>query len=78
MNIITYPERNTWADLLKRPTLQTESLRETVLEILNRIKFEGDKAVLEYEEKIRQSATELPACKRGRNCRSRKRKSASN
>lgn len=52
MNIITYPERNTWADLLKRPTLQTESLRETVLEILNRIKFEGDKAVLEYEEKF--------------------------
>ncbi len=42
MNIITYPEKNTWADLLKRPTLQTESLRETVLEILNRIKFEGD------------------------------------
>ena len=41
MNIITYPEKNTWADLLKRPTLQTESLRETVLEILNRIKFEG-------------------------------------
>lgn len=52
MNIITYPEKNTWADLLKRPTLQTESLRETVLEILNRIKFEGDKAVLEYEEKF--------------------------
>ena len=52
MNIITYPERNTWADLLKRPTLQSESLRETVLEILNRIKFEGDKAVLEYEEKF--------------------------
>ena len=52
MNIITYPEKNTWADLLKRPTLQTESFRETVLEILNRIKFEGDKAVLEYEEKF--------------------------
>ena len=44
MNIITYPEKSTWADLLKRPTLQTESLRETVLEILNRIKFEGDKS----------------------------------
>lgn len=52
MNIITYPEKSTWADLLKRPTLQTESLRETVLEILNRIKFEGDKAVREYEEKF--------------------------
>lgn len=52
MNIITYPEKSTWADLLKRPTLQTESLRETVLEILNRIKFEGDKAVRDYEEKF--------------------------
>ena len=51
MNIITYPERNTWADLLKRPTLQTESLRETVLEILNRIKFEGVKADNEYKGK---------------------------
>lgn len=72
MNIITYPERNTWADLLKRPTLQTESLRETVLEILNRIKFEGDKAVLEYEEKIRQGAIAFSVSKRRRNCRSRK------
>ena len=72
MNIITYPERNTWADLLKRPTLQTESLRETVLEILNRIKFEGDKAVLEYEEKFDKVQLNSLLDKRGRNCRSRK------
>ena len=71
MNIITYPERNTWADLLKRPTLQTESLRETVLEILNRIKFEGDKAVLEYEEKFDKVQLNSLLVS-GRNCRSRK------
>ena len=52
MNVITYPERADWNSLLKRPTLNTESLRETVAEILNRIRTEGDRAVIEYEEKF--------------------------
>lgn len=52
MNIITYPERSQWNDLLRRPTLNTATLRETVLEVLERVRTEGDKAVIEYEEKF--------------------------
>lgn len=52
MNIITYPERSQWNDLLCRPTLNTATLRETVLEVLERVRTEGDKAVIEYEEKF--------------------------
>ncbi|WP_288734706.1 histidinol dehydrogenase [uncultured Phocaeicola sp.] len=52
MNIITYPERSAWNELLKRPVMNTDTLRDTVLEILNRIRTEGDRAVMEYEEKF--------------------------
>lgn len=52
MNIIVYPDRTEWSCLLKRPALNTESLRETVCQILDRVRTEGDKAVMEYEEKF--------------------------
>lgn len=52
MNIITNPERSAWKEMLKRPTLNTDILRNTVSEVLNRIRTEGDKAVIEYEEKF--------------------------
>lgn len=52
MNIITYPERSQWNDLLRRPTLNTATLRETVLDVLERVRTEGDKAIIEYEEKF--------------------------
>lgn len=52
MNIITYPERSAWNELLKRPVMNTDTLRDTVLEILNRVRTEGNRAVMEYEEKF--------------------------
>ena len=52
MNIITYPDRADWGSLLKRPALDTDSLRSTVDEILGRVRSEGDRAVIEYEEKF--------------------------
>ena len=52
MNIITYPERSAWNELLKRPVMNTDTLRDTVLELLNRVRTEGDRAVMEYEEKF--------------------------
>ncbi len=52
MKKIINPERKDWADILCRPTLQTETLRDTVKEVLDRVKAEGDKAVLEYEERF--------------------------
>lgn len=52
MNIIRYPEKANWNKLLARPVLNTETLNDTVCEILSHIRKEGDKAVLEYEEKF--------------------------
>ncbi len=39
-------------EILKRPVLDVEILRDTVNEVLNRVKTEGDKAVIEYEERF--------------------------
>ena len=52
MKIINYPNIKDWASILKRPVMNVETLRGTVNEVLTRIKAEGDKAVLEYEERF--------------------------
>ena len=49
MILITNPDKNQWANLLKRPTLDTENLFDTVKAIIERVKTEGDRAVLDYE-----------------------------
>ena len=50
--LIKYPLRSEWKNLLKRPTLNIETLRNTVAEVLEHIRTEGDKAIIEYEEKF--------------------------
>ena len=52
MKQIEYPDRNQWPELLKRPALQMESLFDTVRTILDRVKADGDRAVLAYEEQF--------------------------
>lgn len=52
MKQIEYPDRNQWLELLKRPALQVESLFDTVRTILDRVKADGDRAVLAYEEQF--------------------------
>ena len=52
MNLITNPDKSQWAELLKRPEMNTENLFDTVRAIIDRVKTEGDRAVLEYEEKF--------------------------
>lgn len=49
MKLIKYPAKDQWGDILKRPALNTESLFDTVRMIIDRVKTEGDKAVIEYE-----------------------------
>lgn len=49
MKLINYPPKEQWAELLKRPTLQTEVLFDAVRAILTRVKCEGDRAVIDYE-----------------------------
>ncbi|MFR2071390.1 MAG: histidinol dehydrogenase, partial [Bacteroides nordii] len=49
MKQIKYPSREQWTDILKRPALNTENLFDTVRGIINRVRAEGDAAVIEYE-----------------------------
>lgn len=52
MKKINYPERKDWAEILRRPALNMETLRDTVKEVLDRVKAEGDRAVIDYEERF--------------------------
>lgn len=49
---IIYPEKKDWMEILRRPVLNTDTLRNTVKEVLDKVKTEGDKAVREYEERF--------------------------
>ena len=52
MKKILYPNQTDWADILKRPVLNMETLRGTICEVLDKVKTEGDKAVIEYEKRF--------------------------
>ncbi|MDE6347702.1 MAG: histidinol dehydrogenase, partial [Bacteroides sp.] len=52
MIVITNPDKSQWPEILKRPVLNTESLFDTVRSVINRVKAEGDRAVLSYEEQF--------------------------
>lgn len=49
MELIKYPSKEQWKELLKRPALNTEKLFDAVRVIIDKVNTEGDKAVLEYE-----------------------------
>lgn len=49
MKTILYPQREEWEALLKRPEVEVEAVRETVNQVLARVRAEGDRAVLDYE-----------------------------
>lgn len=48
--IITNPARETWADLLRRPTITLEDIDQTVDMIFSEIQTKGDQAVLKYSQ----------------------------
>ncbi len=48
MKIVKYPRRADWPALLTRPGMDVTTLFDRVREILDRVKSEGDAAVLEY------------------------------
>ena len=45
MQIIKYPKRETWAQILARPSLDTKFLERTVANILNDVRQHGDEAL---------------------------------
>ncbi|WP_455609674.1 histidinol dehydrogenase [Bacteroides rodentium] len=46
------PDKSQWPEMLKRPAKNTEHLFDTVRSVIDRVKTEGDRAVLDYEEKF--------------------------
>jgi histidinol dehydrogenase len=52
MKTIIRPEKSSWECLCNRPSLQKSDLEEKVREILNRVKSEKDRAILDYSEKF--------------------------
>ena len=52
MNIIKYPARQEWAQIIERPHLDTEQLNQTVAAVLADVKARGDEAVKGYELKF--------------------------
>lgn len=48
MQSIKYPDRNDWGDILKRPSFGSSLLEETVKNILDEVKANGDEAVRKF------------------------------
>lgn len=49
MNIVRYPSRDSWQDLVKRPALSVEGLYERVQAVLDSVRTRGDAALRELE-----------------------------
>ena len=52
MNIIKYPKKSEWSVIVERPHLDVSQLNATVQSVLEKIKSEGDAAVIEFESKF--------------------------
>jgi histidinol dehydrogenase len=52
MQIIRYPYKSTWQDLLKRPALSGQDMNAIVMPVLENVRQNGDRALYEYTEKF--------------------------
>ncbi|SEK34765.1 histidinol dehydrogenase [Aquimarina amphilecti] len=52
MQKIYNPEKNTWADILERPTQTVADIENVVLDVFNDVKTNGDDAIKQYTEKF--------------------------
>lgn len=52
MNIIKYPKKEEWNEILKRPSMDDATITQAVLEVVNDVKKNGDEAVRRYTEKF--------------------------
>lgn len=49
------PQPGEWPDMLKRPVMETAALHDTVREILNTVKRQGDQALIDYGKRFDQA-----------------------
>lgn len=52
MQIINNPSRNTWNDILKRPTQTVDDIEATVNAVFNEVRQDGDLAIKKYTERF--------------------------
>ena len=52
MKRVDYPTRDEWTELLSRPSMDNESLNGTLLEILNKVRENGDEALRNFTLKF--------------------------
>ncbi|ASW73708.1 histidinol dehydrogenase [Chryseobacterium piperi] len=52
MFIHRYPQKSTWAELIRRPVLKKEEVSEIVSDIFKKVEREGDQALLEFSKKF--------------------------
>lgn len=52
MNKYQFPDQSQWSKLCQRPTLDHSSLESSVLEIMEKVKSDGDAALLEFAKKF--------------------------
>ncbi len=52
MKIIRYPSKDIWAELLRRPVLNSQSVDAIVQPVLNDVRKRGDEALIEYTSKF--------------------------
>ncbi len=52
MKVIEYPPRETWAEILKRPVMNTRQLSGAVATILEDVRSNGDAAIREYSRRF--------------------------
>ncbi len=52
INVIKYPGRKDWEEIIKRPAFETASLEKAVKRILEKVKAKGDKAIRKYTKEF--------------------------
>ena len=52
MQVIKYPARKTWDELVRRPTISTAVLEQSVRAILEDVRANGDEALRSYTRKF--------------------------
>ena len=48
MQVIKYPDRKNWSEILKRPSFDSSSVEDTAKNILLEVKHDGDEAVRKF------------------------------
>ncbi len=52
INVVKYPDKKEWAELVKRPLFDNSPLEKSVQKILDKVKAKGDKAVRKYTKEF--------------------------